>query len=115
MQWLESAGARVVPVPHKSSPEALKLYFNSLNGMVFPGGIADMDGTPYSNAGYFFLTEAIKSTDNGDPFPIWGTCHGFQMLNVLINNRSVGNTLSAFDSHHISLPIRFTPEAENSK
>ena len=25
----------------------------------------------------------IQSTDAGDPFPIWGTCNGFELLTVL--------------------------------
>jgi hypothetical protein len=38
VSWIESAGGRVVPIRYDSTEEEVESIFNSLNGIVFPGG-----------------------------------------------------------------------------
>lgn len=38
VKFLESAGARVVPILHTSSPERIDTLFSRINGVLIPGG-----------------------------------------------------------------------------
>lgn len=57
---------------------------------MFPGGdVAFEDSNPNSQE-HIFLKNAVyivqkakNATDNGDFFPLWGTCLGFQLLNFI--------------------------------
>ena len=50
---------------------------------------------------------AVEANKNGDNFPIWGTCMGFQTLNVLTNgDASVLST--GFDSEDYAIPLVYT-------
>jgi len=95
VSWLESAGARVVPIPsgvrwNKSRPEWVveeshawtkKEYreiFESINGLLFPGG----DPWPIisSDAARLMYKWALDANEGDDYFPIWGTCAGFEVM-----------------------------------
>lgn len=92
VSWLESAGARLIPIPSgvywdKSqpnwvtkpsntwSPAQYEETFNQINGLLLPGG----DPWPMvSSAGAAQMIElAMKANKAGDHFPIWGTCAGY--------------------------------------
>ena len=42
VKLIESTGAQVIPIPYDASPECLTALFNSINGLVLPGGDASM-------------------------------------------------------------------------
>ena len=48
-----------------------------------------------------------QANDNGDYFPLWGTCLGFELLSVLTSGTDA--VLSAVDAENISLPLDFVP------
>ena len=50
---------------------------------------------------------AKKLNENGDYFPIWGTCLGFELLTYLAANRVEHR--SNCSSHNQPLPLEFTP------
>ena len=84
VKWVEAGGARAVPVIIGKSKEYYEQLFTGLNGLLLPGGSAPLVGTGgYAEVGQLFFDMAKKSTDAGDPFPIWGTCNGFELLTVL--------------------------------
>lgn len=58
-----------------------------MNGVLFTGGDQEFDIKDrwISNANYI-LQYAIKQNDNGNVFPVWGTCLGHQLLAYLTNN-----------------------------
>jgi gamma-glutamyl hydrolase len=37
VKWIESAGARVVPIPYDADKKTLKHLFESINGLLLPG------------------------------------------------------------------------------
>jgi gamma-glutamyl hydrolase len=95
VKWVESAGARVVPIPYDASYENLTYYFNSVNGLLFPGG-----GVPifnenswnhtisYNNvtsAANYLLNLTISANNNGTYFPIWAVCAGWEILATLLS------------------------------
>lgn len=43
VKFLEAAGARVVPLRYSASEEELRRVFDSINGVLFPGGAADLE------------------------------------------------------------------------
>lgn len=84
IKWVEAGGARAVPVIIGKSREYYEQLFAGLNGLLLPGGSAPLVGTGgYAEVGQLFFDLAKESTEAGDPFPIWGTCNGFELLTVL--------------------------------
>ena len=48
-----------------------------------------------------------QANDNGDHFPVWGTCLGFQLLAFLASEYD-SSVLSSTDATNLSLPLEFT-------
>lgn len=105
VKFLESAGARVVPIKVDQTPEGYKQLFRSLNGILFPGGSANITSSSYQRAAQIFYTLAIEANNNGDYFPLWGTCLGFEELAVLTSGRWV---LTRTNTSAVSLPLNLT-------
>ena len=113
VKYIESAGARVVPIPYDLSQSELRTLFESLNGALFPGGGTDLtnnDGswTPYLKSLGMFVKWSMEAYDqNQDYFPIWGTCLGMQSITIILSNDPfiLG---TGFDSYNISMPLNFT-------
>jgi gamma-glutamyl hydrolase len=112
VKQVESTGARVVPINFYATTKDIDSVFNSLNGFIFPGG-----GATLPPAAQYVYDLTIAANDQGDFMPLWGTCLGFEWLlmcttrdeNILDPN--IGN----FDSFNYSIPLSFTPNAEESK
>eukprot|EP00762_Andalucia_godoyi_P002235 ANDGO_07496.mRNA.1 Gamma-glutamyl hydrolase A len=112
VKWIESAGARVVPVPYDATPTELDFYLASLNGIVFPGGGADLDHSTLYDTAYYIVQKVMQMNSQGDVFPLHGTCMGFELLiSVMCGNPEI---LESFDSENITLPLSFTPAAKSS-
>lgn len=78
IKYLEMSGARVIPIFYDSNQTFLDQQFSQINGLLFPGGDVDIEkGTLFGdNAAYLFY-KALLANQQGDYFPIWGTCQGF--------------------------------------
>lgn len=113
VKYLESAGARVVPINYYSSDAEIDELLPNLNGVLFPGG-----ASPYPAAAQHTFDKIVEMNDAGDFMPLWGTCMGFQWLlisaarDTSILDPSDGSVL---DSYNVSLPLDFTPAAMGSK
>ncbi|XP_077607934.1 gamma-glutamyl hydrolase-like isoform X2 [Crocuta crocuta] len=112
VKYLESAGARVVPVRPDLIEEEYEKLFQSINGILFPGGSADLQKSGYALAAKKFYDMARKSFDNGDYFPVWGTCLGFEELSYLISGECL---LTLTKTNGITLPLNFTKAASQSR
>ncbi|EGC36406.1 hypothetical protein DICPUDRAFT_31892 [Dictyostelium purpureum] len=113
VKYIESAGARVVPILYDTDIKSLTSLFNSINGILFPGGGVDFDNaTVYTNTIQSIWQLVIESNNNGDYFPLWGTCMGFQELALL----AAGNfdLLSSYNSENYTVPLNFTAAAKES-
>ena len=106
VKFVESFGGRATPIPYAADAATLTSLFSSINGVLMPGGDA---GLPASASTIYDL--AKTANDNGDHFPIWGTCNGFEWLVEL----SGGTLDSGFDSENISLPLVMTDDAPDSR
>ncbi|CAH1792999.1 unnamed protein product [Owenia fusiformis] len=89
IQYLEMAGARVVPIKIGECKEYYETLFKSLNGVLFPGGNVSLIKSGYACEGKLFYELAIEANKRGDYFPIWGTCQGFELLSTLTPGRDV--------------------------
>ncbi|XP_051551324.1 zgc:171566 [Myxocyprinus asiaticus] len=112
VKHLESAGARVVPIRISRTEEEYKNLFNSINGLLLPGGDVNIEKSQFTRAAKIFYELAIKANDASDYFPIWGTCQGFQQLTVLTSNK---NMLTLTDTKALALPLTFSSGAQNSR
>ncbi|XP_060921080.1 gamma-glutamyl hydrolase [Labrus mixtus] len=112
VKFLESAGARVVPVMIGQTPEEYKTLFNSINGILYPGGAVSLTTSGYARAAKIFYDLAIEANQKGDYFPVWGTCLGFEQLTVLTSGK---NLLVNTNTSDIALHLDFTNETADSR
>jgi len=114
VKYVESAGGRVVPLFHNSSIEQLDWMFDRIDGILFPGGGADLGpDTKIFKAGKHVYNRALDANDNGDFFPIFGHCMGFELL-ALITSQDP-DILSSVDAENITLPLNFTSAVKTSR
>lgn len=112
VKWLESAGARVVPVKINQTESYYNHLFQSLNGIIFPGGGQDLLKSGYANAARYFFRRSMADFDTkGDYFPIWGTCLGFEELLVLAGEERNLDRIAGTKS--ISMATKFVPNVKS--
>lgn len=87
VKWIESSGARVVPIRYDSTDAELLRLVSSVNGILFTGGDTPIIHTDsqYMHAAGFLLNHTVNSKDH---FPLWGTCMGIQTLSILVSEDS---------------------------
>lgn len=112
VKYVESAGARVVPLRIGLPDEEYKKLFNSINGVLIPGGGVDLQTSEYARVSRIFYNLALKANDDADYFPLWGTCLGFEELAYLTSEE---NLLTSTNTEDIALPLNFTSAAEQSR
>ncbi|KAM3860374.1 gamma-glutamyl hydrolase [Diretmus argenteus] len=112
VKFLESAGARVVPVMINQTAEEYKRLFNSINGVLYPGGGVSIISSGYERSARIFYELAIEANSKGDYFPVWGTCLGFEQLTYLTSGKLL---LSATNTTAVALPLVFTNETKGSR
>ncbi|KAM4675454.1 gamma-glutamyl hydrolase-like isoform 2-T4 [Discoglossus pictus] len=112
VKFLESAGCRVVPIRLNLPEEEYLKLFNSINGVLFPGGASDLLNSSFAQTAGIFYNLAIEAFNSGCYFPVWGTCLGFQLLTALTTGQ---NLLSHTDANNISLPLDLTKEVSSSR
>lgn len=112
-KWLEAAGARVVPIFYDETREQMLHKFSVINGLLLPGGGARLKkGHPFFDAADFLVKLAIKANDQGDYFPVHGTCLGMETLAIVVSRNA--SILSDMDAEDAAAPLLYTQEAEDS-
>ena len=112
VKYIESAGARVVPVTTSMSYHEIKDIFDSVNGVLIPGGAARLPDSQYFKNAKHFYNLAMEANVRGDFFPVWGTCLGFEALANIVAGEYV---LSESRARDIALPLNFSGCAKCSK
>lgn len=108
VDWFESRGVRVLPIPYDTKEH--ELYFYKVNGLFIPGG--ETTFILKDPAFVHSVTRFVElSLQKEEYFPIWGTCFGFQMLLSIIGG------MKRFHSHpnHDLTSLSFTKEGKQSK
>ncbi|XP_064823416.1 zgc:171566 [Oncorhynchus masou masou] len=107
VKYLESAGARVVPIRINRTDEEYEKIFNSINGLLLPGEGVDLQTSQFSRLSKIFCDLAIKVfLTHQNYFPIWDMCQGLQQMTVLTSNK---NLLTPTETKAVALPLTFTP------
>ncbi|VVC96336.1 gamma-glutamyl hydrolase A-like [Leptidea sinapis] len=84
----ESSGARVVPISIGKPRSYYEHILRHINGVLFPGGATYFNQSQgYADAGEYIYKIAQELNDNGDYFPIFGTCLGFELLIIIASGR----------------------------
>ncbi|XP_015122693.1 gamma-glutamyl hydrolase [Diachasma alloeum] len=114
VKYVESAGARAVPIWIGQPESYYKDVLNGVNGVLFPGGnsLFGISGG-YSEAGQIIYRIASEMNNRGDYFPIWGTCLGFELLTYLAANGEEHRTKCS--SNNQILPLVFKPDFKQSR
>ncbi|XP_037659412.1 gamma-glutamyl hydrolase [Choloepus didactylus] len=112
VKYLESAGARVVPIRVDLTEKDYEKLFKSINGILFPGGGVDLRNSDYARVAKTFYNLAIQSFDVGSYFPVWGTCLGFEELAFLVSGETL---LTLTDTVGVTLALNFTDAAKHSR
>jgi gamma-glutamyl hydrolase len=113
VKYVESGGARAVPVFHNGSASYLATVYSQIDGILFPGGGADISpNTALFKAASYFLWRAVKEATTS-PFVVMGHCQGFELINAIVSANP--HILSAFDSENLTLPLNFTASAPHSR
>mmetsp|Transcript_21352 Transcript_21352/g.32545 ORF Transcript_21352/g.32545 Transcript_21352/m.32545 type:complete len:366 (-) Transcript_21352:50-1147(-) len=124
IKWLESVGARSIAIDADSSEEQIKEIFKQVNGVLLPGSVTNgrrktlttdteeekIDNLNATNqsAARLLWDLAKQANDEGEVFPIWGTCLGFEWMLKFEADQSNKVVQAGFDSHDVSLPLEFT-------
>lgn len=113
VKFVEMAGARVVAIPIKTNKTELKMLLKSVNGLLFPGGEANMKDSGYYKLTKYLFKEAVKINKRGKPFPILGICRGMQALVVHLTGKT--DYMDEFDSVNLTAPLKwYTEELDRS-
>ncbi|CAF0969400.1 unnamed protein product [Rotaria sp. Silwood1] len=89
VKYIEATGAQVVPIRMYQSIDYYFHLFNSLNGVLFPGG--DLTDEYYSVAKLFYMWSLKDFDEIQKSFPLWGTCLGFEVLLMLTGSPTVSH------------------------
>ncbi|KAL1517522.1 hypothetical protein ABEB36_001277 [Hypothenemus hampei] len=81
VKYLESAGARVLPIWIGQDEDYYRRVVQYTNGLLFPGGGTYFNETGgYGEAATKLYQVALEYNDKGVYYPVWGTCLGLQVL-----------------------------------
>lgn len=117
-RWLEASGARVIPIPWQSRNSPQRQYLlERVNGVLFPGG--GLGGDDYDE--YMATLQGIvdyalaQNEQHNDPFFLWGTCYGFQLMaRAVANNQSV--VTGGFSGMYpLMMALNFTSDQPSSR
>ncbi|XP_056173502.1 gamma-glutamyl hydrolase 2-like isoform X1 [Syzygium oleosum] len=103
VKFVESAGARVIPLIYNEPPEVLFEKLNMVNGVLFTGGWAK-SGSYYETAKAIFK-KVLAKNDAGDHFPLYAICLGFELLTMIISEDK--NILEEFNAADQASTLQF--------
>ncbi|KAL8505634.1 hypothetical protein ACS0TY_016754 [Phlomoides rotata] len=83
VKFVESAGARVIPLVCNEPWEVLFRKLNLVNGVIFTGG-RDKIG-PYFEVVKAIFKEILRKNDTGDHFPLLAICLGFELVTKIVS------------------------------
>ncbi|XP_015590768.2 chitobiosyldiphosphodolichol beta-mannosyltransferase [Cephus cinctus] len=114
VKFVEGAGARVVPIWIGQNETYYEDILRKVNGVLFPGGSTYFNqSNGYADAGETIYRIAKRANDNGDYFPLWGICLGFELLTYLAANRVEHR--STCSSNDQPLPLKFKSDFKDSR
>lgn len=115
VKWVESAGARAVPIRYTSSVTEQLSLLSSVNGLLFPGGLVSIQNSTFASTAHNLLSLSLSFNKKGVYFPVWGTCLGFEQILTYMSDAPLSrDVLSHTDAEDIYRSLSLSPEAEES-
>ncbi|XP_057958380.1 gamma-glutamyl hydrolase 2-like isoform X2 [Malania oleifera] len=103
VKFVESAGARVIPLIYNEPMEIINNKLSLVNGVLFTGGRAKI-GLYYEVVEAIFK-KILEKNDAGEHFPLLATCLGFELLTMIISKDK--NILEGFNATHQASTLQF--------
>ena len=104
-KYVESVGCNVLLINCNATEEDARKIYNSINGLLLPGGRASLVKSNYSRIAKLFFEWATYDIDhNNRYFPIFGICLGFQFL---LRQYEEERCLCKTGTLNVNLPIQF--------
>ncbi|CAI5978516.1 unnamed protein product [Closterium sp. NIES-65] len=110
VKWVESAGARPVPILYDDPDWLMEKKFRAINGLILPGGGTDLVPGPFFSAVEKLLKMALAANDAGDYFPVQGTCMGMETLTIFFSQDFDILETKAFNAEDSPEALKFTSE-----
>ncbi|KAL2496528.1 Gamma-glutamyl hydrolase 2 [Forsythia ovata] len=109
VKFVESAGARVIPLIYNEPREILYEKLNLVNGMLFTGGWAKSG--LYLEVVESIFKNVLSKNDAGDHFPLLAICLGFELLTMVVSTADQASTLQFMRNIDINGTVfqRFPP------
>ncbi|KAJ0101026.1 hypothetical protein Patl1_04901 [Pistacia atlantica] len=103
VKFVESAGARVIPLIYNEPEDILFEKLKLVNGVLYTGGWA-------KTGNYYEIVERIfkkilEKNDAGDHFPLYAICLGFELLTMIISKNT--NILESFNAADQASTLQF--------
>lgn len=110
VKWVESAGARVVPIFYDAPLETNAALLKSLNGALFTGGGASFftksgELTQFAATAQLVFNESVAAASSGETWPLWGTCLGFELICTLASGPSQAILTTGWDSENYTTSV----------
>jgi gamma-glutamyl hydrolase len=115
VKWIEAGGGRSIVIPYGASTDLLDEIWTQINGILLPGGAAEMpfavryllDRIAHESLDPFTLSQ---SSSTNDVIPVWGTCLGFEFLIQYFGGGQAGvdptdALQSGFVAENVSWPL----------
>ncbi len=127
VKWLEMNGVQVVPILFNWPKKKILSVLNQINGVVFPGGSVDRVTHKvfyeYINSYNIIFNYAKKEFHNGNQFPLWATCLGFEFLLLMtLNNLDTiydsyvnEKLISKVEARHQQVSLNILPNMLNNQ
>ncbi|XP_018572929.1 gamma-glutamyl hydrolase isoform X2 [Anoplophora glabripennis] len=113
VKFLESSGARVIPVWIGQNKDYYRRVVNYTNGILFPGGGTYFNESGgYGEAAQTIYSLAVEANNKGRYYPVWGTCLGMQVLGFVAAGEDIRVDCSLKNK---AIPLDFVEGFENSR
>ena len=120
VKFLESGGARVVPILFDAPAASTLALLRQINGALFTGGAAsffEADGvtlSQYGTTASLVFNESVAAHAAGESWPLWGTCLGHELISILGADADGSVLTGGFDAENLTLPVTWTAAADAS-
>lgn len=115
-RWLESAGIRVVALRWNASSAERRALLGQVNGVLLPGGaLGGQEFDWYVSNQTEVFNYAMERNAKGDPFFMWGTCQGFQVISVIAAKDTSILKCIYHGMEPLMMPLNFTANQPTSR
>ncbi|KAL9160339.1 hypothetical protein ABFS82_08G192900 [Erythranthe guttata] len=94
VKFVESAGARVIPLIYNEPLKVINEKLNLVNGVIFTGGTAKSG--VYFDVVKSIFKSVLRRNDAGEHFPLLAICLGFELITMIVSEKK--NILETFDA-----------------